>query len=521
MNQLTELSKRFLGLGILFICFLGLSAQDRPNFNQLEKGVVTVLTYNSSGTFIGHGSGFFVDNYGTVVTNYHVVEDVYKIIIKTSNGKRYIVNRIVSGDKSIDLVKLSISTTKNDFYFLKYSFSSVGKGVKCWTIGTPRDTTYSGTITNGIISNIHENQIPVMLQTNAQYTHGSSGGPMVNSGGYVIGVISGGDGSTDGARANINFAISIKEINNLRTINKIRMINPYKVPANVSFKIDKLKYKEDVSLSVDGIFIGYFEYYFNTSNIPSCGDSRYLNVSLLPGTHSIRAYEKSTGGLWSFNISISPGEKCKIQGLINKDNTKKTVNPTSNSRSSSTTGTNTTSSKYFITPLGKRKFVHQGGKYNAFAVGYYNSGINSKYLGASFGFYKYERFSKTRPNSFYVTLDWSTYRNSYNEDRSPLINDKFIYGGTDFEPIGAFGFGLKRYLKPTFYIAYQYDIAGWDEKGGSDVTSHHHSIIVGKELGIKRRFVAQTGGTINSFNLNGARSIYPSLKFGLNYRLRF
>jgi len=326
------IEKRFIR--ILYICIIfnmtSLSVKGQnPDFSELEKGVVTILNYNSNNEFIGYGSGFFIDKYGTVVTNYHVVKDVHKMIVKTSNGKRYRVKKIISGDEEIDLVKLSLNTYKSDFKFLKISNTPVNKGITCWAMGTPRDTSLSNTLSTGIISNIHSNHNPVWLQTTAQYTHGSSGGPLVNKYGSVVGVTSGGDESKDGARANINFAISIKELNNLKYLNKVRIINPYNIPVNVSFYITYLKYSNDVSISVDGVFRGYFKNYFNSSNKPACGNNQYINMSLLPGKHTYRAYEESTGFVWNGTINIAPGSSCFSYSLENEPNVRAypSINP--------------------------------------------------------------------------------------------------------------------------------------------------------------------------------------------------
>ncbi|MFM7683073.1 MAG: tetratricopeptide repeat protein, partial [Bacteroidota bacterium] len=89
---------------------------------------------------------------------------------------------------------------------------------------TPVKMKYMNSITEGIISNIYSEGIAgwtgKMLQVSAPYTHGSSGGALINSKGEVIGITCGGNDDELGARANINFAIWVGELNNLIPIDK-------------------------------------------------------------------------------------------------------------------------------------------------------------------------------------------------------------------------------------------------------------------------------------------------------------
>ena len=58
------------------------SAANNIDFNKIGKAVVVVKCYDYDKNFIGYGSGFVIDESGSVVTSYHVVKNVYFIKIK-------------------------------------------------------------------------------------------------------------------------------------------------------------------------------------------------------------------------------------------------------------------------------------------------------------------------------------------------------------------------------------------------------------------------------------------------------
>ena len=49
------------------------------DIESLDNAVVLILTYDIHEEPIGHGSGFIIDQNGTVVTNYHVIDNAYTI----------------------------------------------------------------------------------------------------------------------------------------------------------------------------------------------------------------------------------------------------------------------------------------------------------------------------------------------------------------------------------------------------------------------------------------------------------
>lgn len=300
---------------VFILSFSTMCTAQSPDIEKLDDAVALVEIYDYNNDFIGHGSGFVIEPSGILVTNYHVVEGAYKLkIVFEENGIRvkYDVESITRGSKSKDLAILQISNIqKKQFSYLKISQQPTKKGDECWAIGTPADRAYMNTVSKGLVSNLLFSENPKKIQTDAGIAHGSSGGALINIKGEVIGVTSGGfdDSEGDGARAGINWAISIDEINTLPSIQKQNIIDPKSIPCEISF-FTQNPYIGVVYLYVDDIYIGKFDKYFDNS-VPSCNDEGTLTRTLYSGDHSYYIYYKQTGVYSRGSVYLNPGD-CKI-----------------------------------------------------------------------------------------------------------------------------------------------------------------------------------------------------------------
>ena len=159
----------------------------------------------------GQGSGFVYDRRGHVVTNQHVVQGASSVSVRFWNGQTYDAE-VVGTDASTDLAVLDVDAPASVLSPLRLGDSSdvqVGDGVVA--IGSPFGL--EQTVTSGIVSALHrqmtapnEFSINDSIQTDAAINHGNSGGPLLNSGGRVIGVnaqIESESGGNDG----VGFAI--------------------------------------------------------------------------------------------------------------------------------------------------------------------------------------------------------------------------------------------------------------------------------------------------------------------------
>jgi serine protease Do len=144
------------------------------------------------------GTGFVVDKTGVVATNLHVVAGESKIQVRMYDGSQYPVMQISGVDPDRDLALLRIQP-KKALQTLKLGDSdAVSPGDQIVTIGNPLGLDY--TVTSGLISGVRTacDQSDVaagrchgefrVLQISAAISPGSSGGPLFNQFGEVVGV---------------------------------------------------------------------------------------------------------------------------------------------------------------------------------------------------------------------------------------------------------------------------------------------------------------------------------------------
>jgi serine protease Do len=94
---------------LLFIILASNSFAEVDLTNLVENirpAVVTVITYDKDKKPLRHGSGFFIDANGHLVTNYHVLEGAYYAEVKTYDGMKYPIKSVISENKKMDLIKV-------------------------------------------------------------------------------------------------------------------------------------------------------------------------------------------------------------------------------------------------------------------------------------------------------------------------------------------------------------------------------------------------------------------------------
>ena len=161
------------------------------------------------------GSGFFIDDEGYFITNYHVIqsevdpkyEGYSKLYVKNFNGsKDKIPARVVGYDPLLDLALLKVQGGKPSYIFELGSSESLSVGSKIYAIGSPLGL--ERTITSGIVSSKDRKLLSVadVIQLDAAISPGSSGGPIVDEEGAVQGIVFAGITKSQG----LNFAIPVE-----------------------------------------------------------------------------------------------------------------------------------------------------------------------------------------------------------------------------------------------------------------------------------------------------------------------
>jgi S1-C subfamily serine protease len=161
------------------------------------------------------GSGFVINSDGTILTNYHVVENAVKVTVSFEHGKT-VEAKVVGKDPSNDLAVLRIPTEGLTMHTLTLGDSSKAQvGDPVLAIGNPFGL--DRTLTTGVVSALQREitapngfTIDNVLQTDAPINPGNSGGPLLNEAGEVIGINSQIEtGGSGGGSVGIGFAVPI------------------------------------------------------------------------------------------------------------------------------------------------------------------------------------------------------------------------------------------------------------------------------------------------------------------------
>lgn len=172
-----------------------------------EQAVFLVLGRNEKGRTVSQGTGFFIEESGLAISNHHVFEGGVEWMIRTKDGNRYRVTEIIESNKEFDyiLFRVELGENRKNFPYLKAADDVPRKGTDIFVLGNPRGL--ESTITRGIVSAIRDQgEKQAVIQIDAAISPGSSGSPVMNMDGQVVGV------ATYKARncESCNFAMNIK-----------------------------------------------------------------------------------------------------------------------------------------------------------------------------------------------------------------------------------------------------------------------------------------------------------------------
>ena len=212
LNKAKPRLKRISFILLLFLLLLApiSISQDFSNlYKDVSSSVVIVTAYDSNNNPISQGSGFFINKDGDIITNFHVVGGSDKIEIETSDGINYSVKNPLSVDITGDLFLATVDIPSNVVHPLELDTVIPKIGEDIIVIGCPEGL--SQTMTRGIVSAIRDlEDYGTVIQIDAAISPGSSGSPVINKKGEVIGLAT--FHRKEGQ--NLNFAISSKKLSN-------------------------------------------------------------------------------------------------------------------------------------------------------------------------------------------------------------------------------------------------------------------------------------------------------------------
>jgi S1-C subfamily serine protease len=189
-----------------------------------RPAVVRLKVQDSIGRDLGTGTGFFTGKDGNIVTNFHVVEDADRVVADTSDGRRIPILGLLAKDEKNDIAILKTGFVPGPGSTLALAnpeAPAVQPGDRIFVIGAPIGL--SGTLSEGIVSALRPSQDMSefspgkatdradLLQITAAISPGSSGSPVINTNGAVVGVAA----SYLGGGQNLNFAVPAAVVHKL------------------------------------------------------------------------------------------------------------------------------------------------------------------------------------------------------------------------------------------------------------------------------------------------------------------
>jgi tetratricopeptide (TPR) repeat protein len=176
----------------------------------VQQSVVTVAAMDAKGDILRIGSGFFIDRIGTLVTNDHVLDNAFAAMVKTVDGEIHAINAVIASNPLVDLIKVRVQIAPEQSIPVMLSDDEPVIANRVVVIGSPMGLAH--TISEGIIAAVrYHPTLGKVYQLTAPISPGSSGGPVLDLKGQVIGVVS----FQTAQGQNINFAVAAKALQSL------------------------------------------------------------------------------------------------------------------------------------------------------------------------------------------------------------------------------------------------------------------------------------------------------------------
>lgn len=177
---------------------------------RIKPSAVAIETFDAKGNTLSRGSGFFVAA-DRVITNRHVIERSARVEIHLVDGKKFPVRGVLATDGEGDLALLQVEVPRQLAIPLPIVRNVPQEGESIVVIGNPFGL--EGSVSNGIVSAVREiSGYGKIIQITAPISPGSSGSPVVNMDGQVIGVatLQAAEGQS------LNFAVPSERISQLK-----------------------------------------------------------------------------------------------------------------------------------------------------------------------------------------------------------------------------------------------------------------------------------------------------------------
>lgn len=201
----------------------GKAISDAAIYAAAVNSVVSINTTSQAGVNIfgqpvqaaSSGSGFILSSDGYILTSYHVVQDASSVQVTTYGGDTFQA-QVIGGDADYDIAVLKVSASGLQRAVLGNS-DTLNVRDRILAIGNPLgELTFS--LSGGMVSSVNRainvSGTPFhMIQTDTSINLGNSGGPLLNTSGEVVGIVSAKYSSSNGKIVEgIGFAIPINDM---------------------------------------------------------------------------------------------------------------------------------------------------------------------------------------------------------------------------------------------------------------------------------------------------------------------
>lgn len=182
-----------------------------------QPAVVTLHTFDAAGHRLGLASGFVVDG-GRVVTNAHVIEGAARVEI--FDAEEHLLGTVDHAEAIDAEADLAVLPAIRGARGLALAAAEPAVGEAVLAIGSPKGLTH--TVSDGLVSAVRDLEGRRWIQISAPISEGSSGGPVLNRNGEVIGV----SVAVLSEGQNLNFAIPAQEVRAILTSPRARVAFP-------------------------------------------------------------------------------------------------------------------------------------------------------------------------------------------------------------------------------------------------------------------------------------------------------
>lgn len=198
----------------LFLLFWTLPVFAQDHLAQLVTrvgpSVVSITTRDECYNKMATGTGFFIDQAGTIATSMHVLKHASYATAVTKDGEELTIEGTLGADQENDVVLLRARAGSSRITPVQISSQIPSPGSRIFVVGYPLGLSES--VSDGIVSAVHLDGDEKTIQVTAPISPGSSGSPVFNWEGQAIGIAKG--SFVDGQ--NINLAAATGSLSRIK-----------------------------------------------------------------------------------------------------------------------------------------------------------------------------------------------------------------------------------------------------------------------------------------------------------------